>query len=147
MKKPVYPGEQYGYLTILEVFPLDRCTARCVCGVVKNFRSHNIGGGNTKSCGCMRHKLRLASAGWEKYTDEGIIKSEAKGARKSRLEDKAKDYARILEAEGYSESDASHRARAAYGFEKPRTIGAISLSQDLRASIRVQCCESRCYDD
>ena len=60
-KQTVFPGHQYGKLTVLEELPerapnglrIFRC--RCECGKIKDIRSGNLTAGMARSCGiCVR---------------------------------------------------------------------------------------------
>ena len=61
MKNPINVGDQFGQLTVLQVYPLRMI---CLCGteVTKYKASHVNGVRQVKSCGCMR---RSATEDWE----------------------------------------------------------------------------------
>ena len=51
--KTMFPGEQYGRLTVLRIAPYGRAICRCSCGNEKSIRRDQLKNGNTKSCGCL----------------------------------------------------------------------------------------------
>lgn len=68
--KTDHTGIKYGDWTVLEDAPRKCRTravvAQCQCGTVKTVILAQIVGGTSKSCGCLKPRLRLAGA----YSDE-----------------------------------------------------------------------------
>lgn len=78
-----YQSKKFGFLTILEVVgcvPYGRgqqkiVSAKCDCGVVKNFRLFGIVSGNTKSCGCYNKKRISEAKAVHKMTRHSLYNS------------------------------------------------------------------------
>ncbi len=93
-RTPCYPGDTYGYLTVLATHVTPKGTgsstiqmARCLCacGKVKNIAVTAMVRGNTKSCGCrMGRSYELAS--FQEIAKEiGCSDHEARAAYRSGL--------------------------------------------------------------
>ena len=56
-RKPITPGMEFGYLTVLSQDRPRYIRCRCVCGVEKEFRIDHLGEGKSRSCGCLKGEL------------------------------------------------------------------------------------------
>ena len=51
-------GKTFGFLTVLEMLPLDMCKCQCKCGKIINVLGHNLKRHNTESCGCILNRSK-----------------------------------------------------------------------------------------
>lgn len=64
-RRPIYPGEKYGYLTVVKEFDGLNCygktirivTCECICGKSKDIRIVSLWNNQSRSCGCRRGEL------------------------------------------------------------------------------------------
>lgn len=55
-RKPLAEGERYGRLTVVREDSYPTYLCRCDCGALTRVVAHNLRGGNTKSCGCLKRE-------------------------------------------------------------------------------------------
>jgi hypothetical protein len=55
-RKPLAEGQRYGRLTVIREDGYPAYLCRCDCGNLVRVVAHNLRGGNTKSCGCLKRE-------------------------------------------------------------------------------------------